>query len=186
MRNHLVIKSPFLYEPVPGNSVLPLECTGKSRTVKLGFNVDGSASVYLSYYDDMREAVLLSRVTGVLDLEFQIDVDSYLSVIPHDKAAVFMMRRDRCQFVEKTTDESFTSLAIRPQRNSELDRMMKFMQLNEANRQRQFDKEVIRRDKQIQELLAAVPEQVGEEDLLEGGQDADDEPEQVTESNVDA
>lgn len=135
------------------------------RQVKLTVNTDGPLSVYVADNADMFGAVLLASVDGdMAEMTYTANGLTYVEFRAPADGQIFVCGSAASHVVPKTDSEKYTSVIPQGRRNTDLDRMMQFMKLNEMRRERQMRDEIAAARAQLRaDMDAAATLQVTEQ-----------------------
>lgn len=113
------------------------------RQVKLTVNTDGPLSVYVADNADMFGAILLGSLDGDMgEMTYTANGATYVEFRAPADGQIFVCGSAANHVVPKTEAEKYTSVIPQGRRNSDLDRMMQYMKLNEMRRDRQLRDEI--------------------------------------------
>jgi len=133
------IKSVLEWKPLAAGELLEFPVNSNARNVTLMLNTTQRVDVYLAFSDDLEGATLLASSDGLFTVSATIGMDCYIFVDMPEDAKVFYSDNSRSQKVEPSPDAvSFTSVIPQGRRNSDLDRIMRLVSVNEERRDRQL------------------------------------------------
>ena len=121
------------WKPTKGGSVLEFK-SFKPRTVRFQIVANSAVEIWAGSKKDLSDAVLVASGDDKLGVEFTSNGDSYALIKAEKNAAVFINLPDLNQRVIESDNPSFTSIEPRIRRNTEFDRMMQYVKLNEQRR----------------------------------------------------
>lgn len=154
------IKSLLDWSPMAPGDIISFETYGTSRNIAFTVNVTDRVSVYASINEDMSDAVLVGASDGMFDCGFAISAQVYVRFDADPATAIYLRSPAASHVVAKSDEESFTTPTPMGRRNSELDRVMQLVRINEERRNAQLDGEI----KALRaERLAAQREQARKE-----------------------
>lgn len=128
------IKTLEMWESVGAGEVLEFDNPGGARKVALRINATGPVAVYAGHLEDGSDRVLLGAADGMFAVTYSTDRTSFVSLEFGGGVECFVTGTARSQVIEKTADEVFTSVEPSGRRNSDYDRMVHFVKLNERRR----------------------------------------------------
>jgi hypothetical protein len=162
------------WSPVQPNEVLAFEAAGESRAVRLMVNAVDKVAVYAADNAEMTGAVLVGASDGLFAVAYTATGESFVRFAFSGKAAVFVQGAAPSHVVQATDDEKYTSI-IPPDRrsNSEVQRMMHLMRINEKRREEALSGELaeLRRERAA---MQAAKEAAAAAVVLEPGEKEDE------------
>lgn len=132
--------------PLAVGEILEAPCPYATRKVHLRFNVDRPVAVYISDDEAMQIKTLAAYESGMFDVRATISATAYFVVEADPDADVFVQEQVGNQVIPRGNAPSYTTLEPR-RRNSEFDRMMHMVRLNEKRRD-----EILARDLRAQRV----------------------------------
>lgn len=135
---HFAIKSlADWHQLVSGEAVL-FEPEGRYRTIKLEVVPQSKALVWCSFDPKLKDPKLLASTSEQFTLAFTVDRPVYIWVGLEADDHICSIRGSapdqRLAYVEKP---AFTNIEPRSRRNTELDRMMQYVKVNEQRREQE-------------------------------------------------
>lgn len=105
------------------------------RTISMQINASERVEVYASKSDNMTHETLLASADGLFEVNVSARDSLFLQVRSKSKGTVvFLKTKTADHRVHALNEKKFTSIEMRRRRNSDVDRMMMLMKLNEARR----------------------------------------------------
>jgi len=127
------IKNPIEWVQVTDQEILHFECVAGSRNFALSINCNMTVEVWSSFYEDMSEAVLVACDHGSFQMGLTSAIDVYIQFRFPSEASVFV-RFFAANYIVSKKDELLFVTMMPQGRNSDLDRMMRMMAMNEKAR----------------------------------------------------
>lgn len=110
--------------------------SSKPRHVKFQITSNGPIEVWAASDPEMTDAVLLGcGDTEKVQVEYTATADSFVMIKADKKSAIYVNIPDLDQRLSDNELPSFTSIEPRTRNNTEVDRMMQLMKLNESRRE---------------------------------------------------
>lgn len=133
------IRSIYRWHAVQPGEILEFAAPPEGRHVVLQVNSPVPVALYIS---DAAAAtrVLLAADVGLFEVSCTIDADAHVELEASDTVYIAGITGD--QVVEPTTDEVYTGILPMGRRNSDYDRMVMLMKLNEKRRDEQLRHEI--------------------------------------------
>ena len=146
-------------EPLALNEVLAFDAPSNGRMVRVAGVTNSPCAVWLVGPDDVQH--LVAKIDGEFELRFHVPAGRTLFHVDSqdESASVFIRSFARSHLVEKVSDETFTSIAVRSARNPALEHMMAVMKQNELARQAKLDAQLA----EIRALRATIKPEVKNE-----------------------
>ena len=144
------IKNPDDWDAFAPSEIVEFPCS-RAGFRQVAFTVNGSSrvSVYVSASADMAARKLVGSSSGMFAVAYAAKGPSFVQFVGENSDDIFVLGAGNSHVVEATSDEQFTTL-IPPNRrsNSEVEKMMHVMRLNEKRRTQQMAHELaaLRRD----------------------------------------
>lgn len=132
--NTFNIKSPIGWELVIGGEILVFDTPSGARTVAFEVNTTAPCSVWASFQEDMKDAVLVAASDGMFACGIKTGIPLYVEFRSEFGAQMFVKGPASDHRVPSTVEEKYTSLVPQGRRNTEADRMMYMARLNERRR----------------------------------------------------
>jgi len=132
------------WQRVEPNDVLEFTVNeGEGRRLALDFNVSAPVQVYGADNADMVGEVLLAASEGQFSVECATREPLYVQVRSENPGAVVFYKTWAADHrVAKVSEEKYTSIEMRRQRNPEMERMMLLMRLNAQAREARLSEEM--------------------------------------------
>ncbi len=135
------------------------------RVISMQMNTSDRVEVYASASEDMSDEKLLASADGL----FEVNVSSRGSLFVQVRAkgkgtVVFLKTKTADHRVHQINETKFTSIETRRRRNSDVDRMMMLMQLNEKRRDETMRAEI---DAVRKEAAAAIAAKTAADEVIE-------------------
>lgn len=129
-------------EPLALNEVLAFDAPSNGRMVRVAGVTNTRCAVWLAGPDEATH--LVANIDGEFELRFHVPHGRTLFHVDslEENASVFIRSFARSHLVEKVSDETYTSIAVRSARNPALEHMMLVMKQNEMARQAKLDAEL--------------------------------------------
>ena len=161
---HFAILSTTQWHSLASGEAIEFKPEGRFRTVKLEFIPQSHALVWMSYNSDLSDPVLIASGSEHFTLSVSIDKDAYIWAALQADEHVISLRGSapdqRLPFIEKP---AFTNIEPRTRRNTELDRMMQYVKINEQRREREKSASIEAMQAQIKAMEAKIkPDEVVE------------------------
>jgi hypothetical protein len=153
--------------------------SNKPRHVRFQLTANSPVEIWAGSDPAMSDAVLIGATDQKCQIEFTSNGTSFVMIKAEKKSAVYINAPDFNQSVKQSEKPSFTSIEPRIKKNTEFDRMMQMMRLNEEQRNRELAAERAELRAKIAELGAPAKQpQEAVEDLIEPEKEvsADDAP----------
>lgn len=165
------IMNPADWSKVVAGDILEFPVPGTSRKVALDINSTGKVTCYVSHSEDMSDRVLLGSDTGMFTVRFSTRRPAYLEFESDDAAVIYISGASASHVVNKVGEVVFTTVEPQGRRNTDYDRMVMLMRLNEKRREKALEAEIaeIRAERQA---LAAARQPAPE--VIEKEEDTDD------------
>lgn len=143
-------------EVQPGQSLRFGASTGQ-RVAKVIFNTTGRTAVFMSDTQDTphEEAILVGTGDGLFGVEVAMGEYLYLTFAVEEGSRVFYKTEVGSQARAASQTEAFTSLMPEGRRNSDFDRMVQLMKLNDLRRKEETKVERAEFEKKLRANLAA-------------------------------
>ncbi|WP_195822668.1 hypothetical protein [Roseobacter sp. MH60115] len=141
------IKSPVGWELMLSSDKLAFDCPNGARTVAFTVNSTDQCTVWASFTEDMKDAVLVASCYGIFQCSLSTAIPVYVQFRSEMGAQMYVKGPAASHLVEKTDEEAYTNPIPQGRRNTELDRMMYMAKLNER-----------RRDEMLAETLRQIRE----------------------------
>lgn len=106
----------------------------KPRHVKFQVTANSPIEIWAASDPEMTDKILIGCGDEKLQVEYTSTSDSYVMIKAEKKSAIYVNCPDLDQSVEQSESPSFTSIEPRVRNNTEVDRMMQLMKLNEQRR----------------------------------------------------
>lgn len=133
------INAPEQWDHVLTGEKIVFDVPGKTRAIKLRFNVTAYADVFVSYNEDMSERVLLASDHGLFACEFIATQKVYVQPVSELGALIYLTGTAADHTVKSDDGESYTRVEpLGRKRGNELTHMMKVMNLNMQLREKQL------------------------------------------------
>jgi hypothetical protein len=150
--------------------------SSKPRHVKFQVTANSAIEIWAGSDSEMTDSILIGCGNEKLQVEYTATGDSYVMIKAEKKSAIYVNIPDLDQNVQESELPSFTSIEPRVRNNTEVDRMMQLMKLNEKRRDAELaaERAVLRAEMaklgQAAETVAAA-EQVIENEVEEVNDD---------------
>lgn len=148
----------------PGESLL-FPADG-ARRVRVSVSTNAPVEVWAGEMAEGAQEILCATRSGQFNVEFTAEGESFLRFLAPADAAIYVRGWAPDHRVPASGDASYTKIAPRQRRNSDLDRMMMLLRYNEMQREARYqaDLERLRAEMAAQAAPASVDEPV-----VEGG-----------------
>mgnify|MGYP006075286209 FL=1 len=149
--------------------------SNKPRHVRFQLTANSPVEIWAGSDSDLSDAVLIGATDQKCQIEFTSKGTSFVMIKAEKKSAVYINAPDFNQSVAQSEKPSFTSIEPRIKKNTEFDRMMQMMRLNEEQRNRELAAERAELRAKIAEL-GTQPNQPQDvpEDVIEPEEQLDD------------
>jgi len=130
-----VIKGLNEWDKVSLAEIIEFPSGSNGRVITFNLNVSGRVEVYASATEDMKEETLLAVSDGMFEVQVSAQGNLYIQIRSNAKGTVcFLKTKTADHRVIQVSEEKFTNIEMRRRRNTDVDRMMMIMQLNEKRR----------------------------------------------------
>jgi len=130
-----VIKGLGEWNKVGLAEILEFPSGSNGRVINFSLNVSDRIEVYASASEDMTDETLLASSDGIFEVQVSAQGNLYIQLRSKGKGTVcFLKTKTADHRVIQVSETKFTSIETRRRRNSDVDRMMMIMQLNEKRR----------------------------------------------------
>lgn len=127
-------KSPLNWETVEPNSVLAFDTNGKTRNIALTLIASNRVDVFAAFTEDMQDAKLVASGDETFAIGLTSAVPLYLLFRSLDDTDISLRGPAASHVVEKVDEPTFAQPIPQGRRNSDLDRIMRMVQINEKRR----------------------------------------------------
>lgn len=135
------------------------------RVISMQMNTSERVEVYASATSDMADEKLLASADGLFEVNVSSRGSLFVQVRTKGKGTVvFLKTKTADHRVHQINETKFTSIETRRRRNSDVDRMMMLMQLNEKRRDETMKAEI---DAVRKEAAAAIAAKAAAEEVIE-------------------
>jgi hypothetical protein len=150
---------------VSPSEILEFPAGYNGRVISLQINTSERVEVYASDSDDMSNEKLLASADGLFEINVSSRGTLFVQVRSKGKGTVvFLKTKTADHRVHQINETKFTSIENRRRRNSDVDRMMMLMQLNEKRRDQTMRAEI---DAVRREAAAAIAAKAAAEEVIE-------------------
>lgn len=156
---------------VSPSEILEFPAGYNGRVISLQVNTSERVEVYASDSDDMSNEKLLASADGLFEVNVSSRGTLFVQVRAKGKGTVvFLKTKTADHRVHQINETKFTSIENRRRRNSDVDRMMMLMQLNEKRRDETMRAEIdaVRKEAAAAIAAKAVAEEVIDDDAESG------------------
>lgn len=129
------LKNPLSWDQLLNGEILKFENFNGARQISFSVNSTQHVEVYVAFNTEMKDRILLGASQGMFECSYSSAVHSYVQVV-HKVAEtqVFLRGPAASHIVPSKDDTSYTTVEPLGRRNSDLDRVMYEMRLNEKRR----------------------------------------------------
>lgn len=150
---------------VSPSEILEFPAGYNGRVISLQVNTSERVEVYASDSDDMSNEKLLASADGLFEVNVSSRGTLFVQVRAKGKGTVvFLKTKTADHRVHQINETKFTSIETRRRRNSDVDRMMMLMQLNEKRRDETMKAEI---DAVRKEAAAAIAAKAAADEVIE-------------------
>lgn len=128
------VKSLLAWETVQPNEVLEFEVFSGTRELSLFVVTTNRVDVFASYEEDMSNAKLVASADGQFSFGLTTAIPVYLQFRALDDTDISIKGPTANHIVPKVDEPTFTAPIPHGRRNSDLDRIMRMVKVNEARR----------------------------------------------------
>lgn len=163
------IKRPSDWEEVAHGDILEIKSPSGARNLKQTINATGPVDVYIADMDEngeLQNQVLVGTSQyGMFAIEVGVMGTRYITYALAEGVKAYILGETADQRRMPTEMPKFTSLEPQGRRNSDLDRMMQYVKLNEKRREATLSAEIkaLRAEQEAALRAAKEAEQVTEE-----------------------
>lgn len=136
----IAIQNPSDWEQVGAGEIIEFPAMG-GRTLELRMNTDREVTVHVSGSPNMDGETLVCCERGMFEIAVTVKGTCYLSFVSDPEAEIYINSKAKSQIVAARELPVLTSVEPQGRRNSEFDRMMQYMKLNEMRRDRELAQE---------------------------------------------
>ena len=142
--------------------------SNKPRHVRFQITANSPVEIWAGSDSNLSDGVLIGSSDEKCQIEYTSQGTSFVMIKAEKKSAVYVNAPDFNQSVKPSEKPSFTSIEPRIKKNTEFDRMMQMMRLNEEQRNRELAAERAELRLKIAELgQQAKVSQESVEDVIE-------------------
>jgi hypothetical protein len=150
---------------VSPSEILEFPAGYNGRVISMQMNTSERVEVYASVSSDMADEKLLASADGLFEVNVSSRGSLFVQVRTKGKGTVvFLKTKTADHRVHQINETKFTSIEARRRRNSDVDRMMMLMQLNEKRRDETMKAEI---DAVRKEAAAAIAAKAVEQEVIE-------------------
>lgn len=128
------------WKQITAGDVIEFKST-KPRHVRFQITANSPVEIWAGSDADLSDAVLIGATDEKCQIEYTSKGTSFVMIKAEKKSAVYINAPDFNQSVKQSEKPSFTSIEPRIKKNTEFDRMMQMMRLNEEQRNRELASE---------------------------------------------
>lgn len=139
------------WDNVKPGEVIKFDAVGV-RQVRMTVNTSAKTNVYVANNKDMKNKVLVAAAEGIFECGYAATGPSYVVFATEPGEVVYVRGNARTQIVKSVSEEVYTSIIPHGRRNTEIDRILQLVKLNEMTRQQQMADE-------LQQLRAEIQNQ---------------------------
>jgi len=136
------LRDPRAWTPVIIGEVLSFDAYSKNRQIAGTVNATKPVEMWLSFDGSMSNAILIGAGETNFNFAFTTSIDAHIWFIGDETTEIFMRSPALSHYVVATDEPVHTTVVPRQRRNSDLDRMMYLMRLNENRRDAVLDKAI--------------------------------------------
>lgn len=170
------INAPEQWNHILTGETIVFDVPGRTRAIKLRFNVSAFVDVFVSYNEDMTDRVLLASDHGLFECELVATKRIYVQPVSELGALIYVTGTAADHTVKSSDDESFTRVEpLGKRRGSELAHMMKVMNLNMQMREQQSMRAMQAMQRRLEQMETTQvvddePQQTNQEGSQDDGQ----------------
>jgi len=127
-------KSPLDWKTIEPNDVLTFETHGRTREIAVGVTCSNRVDVFASYEPDMSNPVLIASSDEQFLIGLTSAIDVHLMFRSLDDTEIAVRGPSATHKVPRKDEPTFAKLIPQGRRNSDLDRIMRMVSLNEKRR----------------------------------------------------
>ncbi|MGK7663607.1 hypothetical protein ACSQ8I_21230 [Marinovum sp. E06] len=160
------IKNPADWTHVLAGEVIAFPAKGQ-RNVRFSLNSTQEVTVWVADNPDMLDRVLVGRSSGIFECGFSANGETFVQLESNLAPIIYLRSNARTQFMAGGHGEKYTNVIPQGRRNSDLDRMMMIMKLNEKRRDEQQRVEIDRIRAEFEKQAKAAPTPEPEPEVVE-------------------
>jgi hypothetical protein len=129
------IKNPLEWDLILNGELIAFENYNGSRSIAFSVNSTGPVDVFVAFNEDMKDRKLLGSSSGLFSCGYSAQSVSYVQIVhKHPETLTYVHGPAASHIVPTTEEPSFVELNPQGRRNSDIDRIMYEMRLNEKRR----------------------------------------------------
>ncbi len=152
--------------------LLQYPVTGRGRKIRVEFNTTHQTEVWMNRDvedgkgETQTERVLVGAAQGQFDVQISVHADTELLILYPEAGAVFYRDHGPSHVVKPLSDEQFTTIEPRGARNTEQQRMLLLMKLNQDRMRAQLQNEMLQREQKMEARIQQRAEKLAASEAL--------------------
>jgi len=129
------LKNPLAWDHILNGEIVQFDNFNGARQISFSINASERVEVFLSFNDQMTDRILIGASDGMFECSYSTAITSFVQIVHKTSETTVYMRGPAGSHTVPAKDEaSYTNVEPLGRRNSDLDRVMYEMRLNEKRR----------------------------------------------------